>query len=151
MHIPWSLCILYTTYHDLHIKVMAQSMVIRSFVRSSVIHIDGLTHLVMLVTALTASIWLSTLTSVANTWLTTLSNRTMRYKQTNWAYKILYKIAKFHCMYLKFHHANSAGNFTWYSLKCLCHCREISKWYDEPLLCCHRVKNMQFCNEQTRT
>ena len=33
--------------------------------------------------------------------------------------------------------------------KCLSHCLKISKWYDEPLLCCHWVKI--FGNEQTRT
>ena len=33
-------------------------------------------------------------------------------KKTTWAYRILYKIAKFHGVYLKFRRANSAENFT---------------------------------------
>ena len=52
----------------------------------------------------------------------------------------------------KFRHANKAENFTWHSYKCSSHCHKMSKWYDEPLICCHWVKiYMQFCHEQTRT
>ena len=82
---------------------------------------------------------LSTLTSVANDLLNDalwLGNESSAWATTcshsQWGTIkplgfILYKIAKFHDVHLKFHHADSV---------CLFHCHKISKWYDEPLLCC---------------
>ena len=47
-------------------------------------------------------------------------------------------------MYLKFRRANSAENFTWYREVCPSYRHKIWKWYDESLLCCHRVKICNF-------
>ena len=73
-----------------------------------------------------------------------------RYTQIPWAYKILYKIAKFHGVYLKFRFANSPENFIWWSQKSLSHCHIIWEWYDVPLLCCHPVKIRNFAMNKQR-
>ena len=62
-------------------------------------------------------------------------------------------MAKFHSVYVKFGHIDSAEFSIWYSEKCLSYCHKISKWYDEPVLCYRRAKYaiLQWANKDPAT
>ena len=52
-------------------------------------------------------------------------------------------MAWFNGVYLRYCHANSTAISKWHKKnRCLLHWCKISRWYDEKLLCCRRVKNV---------
>ena len=51
-----------------------------------------------------------------------------------------YKMANFHGVYLIFGRIDSTEFFIWYCENCLSYCHKISNWYNDPVLCYHRVK-----------
>ena len=56
----------------------------------------------------------------------------------------LYKMACFNGVYLKYRPTNSTGISIWHKNRCLLYWYKISRWYDEKLLCCRRVKICEF-------
>ena len=67
-----------------------------------------------------------------------------RWQQRPVGYTFPYKMANFHCVYLKLDRIDSAEFFISYSEKCLPYCHKNLKWYDEPMLCYRRVKICNF-------
>ena len=67
-----------------------------------------------------------------------------RWQQRPVGYTFPYKMANFHGVYLKLGRINSTKCFIWHSEKYLSHCHKISKWYDESVICYHRVKISNF-------
>ena len=67
-----------------------------------------------------------------------------RWQQRPVGYTFPYKLANFHGVYLKLSRIDFSDFFIWYSEKCLSYRHKISKWYDEPVLCYHRVKMCNF-------
>ena len=51
-----------------------------------------------------------------------------------------YKMANFHGVYLIFGRIDSTEFSIWYRENCLSYCHKISNWYNDPVLCYHRVK-----------
>ena len=51
-----------------------------------------------------------------------------------------YKMANFHGVNLIFGRIDSTEFFIWYRENCLTYCHKISNWYNDPVLCYHRVK-----------